>query len=111
VTEILVEVQAVPSGNLGPRAAMLEQFEKRATEIADSVAEVAEKFRTRLEQHIQLQPAEKAGDQLPGSQWRLDNVELTFQLALQAQGGIVIKASGGATFGVKLTWTADAREG
>ncbi|MGP4021506.1 CU044_2847 family protein [Saccharopolyspora sp. 5N708] len=92
MSEIVVEVESARSGNLGPKPAIPELFEERVPEIADSVAVVAEQFRRDLD--------EKLATRSHGP----DEVELSFQLALQVQGGVVIKATGGATFGVKLTW-------
>jgi hypothetical protein len=112
VGELTIEVEAEPSGNLGPRRpAVPEQFKQRAAEIADSVAAVASQFQSRLEERIREHrtsnevPAPLAGE-TEAPQWGLDEVELNFQLAVQVEGGVVIKSSGGATFGVKLRWKA-----
>jgi hypothetical protein len=59
----------------------LEQFRRRAHEIADSVAEVAEEFRSRL-QKVLRRPED------PG--WRADSIELDFQIAVQAEAGVVV---------------------
>ncbi|GAB3441260.1 hypothetical protein [Actinophytocola sediminis] len=51
--EILLEVHPRSvSGDLSPRVAVPEDFRRRAAEIADSVAQVADRFRSRLEQEV-----------------------------------------------------------
>jgi Trypsin-co-occurring domain 1 len=98
---ILLEVRGPSvSGDLGPGMPTLEQFRRRAHEIADSVAEVAEEFRSRL-QKVLRRPED------PG--WRADSIELDFQVAVQAEAGVIVaRAVSGATFTVKLTFTASA---
>lgn len=106
--EILVEVlPARPSGELAPpRPAVPEEFSRRSTEIADSVVDVAERFRSRLDDRM------RAADQSQVKGWRLDQVELSFQLAVQAEAGVIIaKATAGATFAAKLVWKATADGG
>jgi hypothetical protein len=94
--EIMVEVQPRSvSGDLAPRAAVPEQFRERAGEIADSVAEIADQFRSRLARV--LHRPDKPG-------WGVDSVEIGFNLAIRAEAGVVIaKASTSATFSAKLT--------
>ncbi|WP_409060990.1 CU044_2847 family protein [Streptomyces sp. SYP-A7185] len=96
--EILLEVQPRSvSGDLAPRFAVPEQFERRAGEIADSVAQVAEQFRSRLEQV--LRPSE-AG-------WGVESIEVGFDISVQADVGVIIaKATSGATFSARLTLRA-----
>ncbi|GHC75098.1 CU044_2847 family protein [Streptomyces flavofungini] len=96
--EILLEVQPRSvSGDLAPRFAVPEQFERRAGEIADSVAQVAEQFRSRLEQV--LRPS-KAG-------WGVESIEVGFDISVQADVGVIIaKATSGATFSARLTLRA-----
>jgi Trypsin-co-occurring domain 1 len=95
MSEILVEVVGPASGDLGVRTTGPERFADRADEIVDSVTAIAAQVRDRLEREPELEDAHT---------WGLDQLELSFQLAVQVQGGVVIKASGAATFGVKLTW-------
>jgi len=101
--EILLEVRPKSvSGDLGPGGAELERFGRRAGEIADSVAKIAEEFRSRLEKTL------RADD---GDGWHTDSVELGFEIAVQAQAGVVIaRAVTGATFSAKLTLKAPAAE-
>jgi hypothetical protein len=74
-----------------------ELFSARASELADSVAEVATQFRARIEDAISK---EEAGG------WRLGQVEIAFGLQAEAGAGVLIaKASAGATFTATLTWT------
>jgi Trypsin-co-occurring domain 1 len=98
---ILLEVQSSSvSGDLGPGVPTLEQFRHRAHEIADSVAQTAEDFRSRLQ---------KALPDPENSGWRTESIELGFQIAVQAEAGVVIaRAVSGATFTVKLTLKASA---
>ncbi|WP_125684810.1 CU044_2847 family protein [Amycolatopsis sp. WAC 04182] len=93
--EILLEVRpSSVSGDLSPRVAVPEDFRRRASEIADSVAQVADRFRARLE-HVLTSDNE--------SPWAVDTIEVGFDIAVQAEAGVVIaKASTGATLSAKL---------
>jgi hypothetical protein len=97
--EILLEVRpAAASGDLAPRPAVPEEFKSRAPEIADSLAEVVDVFRSRLA---------KALSQQDDSSWRAGSVEIEFDIAVQAEAGIVIaKATAGATFSARLVLQA-----
>jgi hypothetical protein len=97
--EILLEVRPKStSGDLAPRVSVPEEFRKRAGEIADSVAQVATQFRARLERVLAY-----ADD----SPWAVDTIEIGFDIAVQAEAGVVIaKASTGATLSAKLTLKA-----
>lgn len=97
--EVLLEVnpRSVP-GDLGPRVAVPEVFRRRAGEIADSVAEVADQFRSRLEPLLR-RPADTG--------WGVDSIEIGFDIAVQAEAGVVIaKATTGATFSARVTLKA-----
>ncbi|WP_330342402.1 hypothetical protein [Streptomyces sp. NBC_00557] len=113
--EVLVEVQASANGDLGPRIAVPEAFERRAAEIADSVAAVAERFRARLTERLREgsgatdEPEAQGRTPVPvadpdAPEWGLEEVELRFDLSLQAEGGVLIKATAGGTFSVRLAW-------
>jgi hypothetical protein len=93
--EILLEVRpAQTSGDLAPRAVVPEEFKSRASEIADSIAEVADHFRSRLG---------KVLHQRDDSGLRIGTVEIQFGIAVQAEAGVVIaKATAGATFSAKI---------
>jgi hypothetical protein len=97
--EILLEVRpAATSGDLAPRVMIPEDFNSRAGEIADSITEVVDHFRSRLE---------KVLDQRDDSSWRVGSVEIEFGIAVQAEAGVVIaKASAGATFLARLVLQA-----
>ena len=101
VPEILLEVRPRSvSGDLAHSLALPEQFRQRAGDVADSVAEIAAQFRSRLEKAL-----EKPAD----SGWRMDSIELRFDIAVQAEAGVIIaRASSGATFSAKLTLKAPA---
>jgi hypothetical protein len=74
-----------------------EVFSARASEIADSVAEVAEQFRARIDQTLSRDAADG---------WQLGQVEVAFGLQAEAGTGVLIaRASVGATFTATLTWT------
>ncbi len=97
---LLLEVSPRPGsgGDLAPRAAMPEDFRRRAGEIADSVAGVADEFRSRLASVV-AQPS--------SSRWGVESIEIGFEIAVQAETGVVIaKASSSATFSVSLTLQA-----
>jgi hypothetical protein len=99
MAEILVEVRpASTTGDVARRSpAVPESFASRAGEITQTITEVAGKLQAKLE-------AEMAAGR--SDLWRLDSVGLAFELALQAEAGVVIaRASTGATFSVTLTWS------
>jgi hypothetical protein len=106
--EILLEVRSKSApGDLGPGRATLEQFERRAGEIADSIAEIAEEFRSKLEKTLRTHDHDH--DHSGG--WHTDSVELGFDIVVQAEAGVVIaKAVTGATFSAKLTLKAPASD-
>src|SRR5689334_22502314 len=93
--EILLEVRpASTSGDLAPRVMVPEEFRSRAGEIADSIAEVAEYFRSRLG------PLLEKGE---GSAWHVGSIEVGFDIAVQAEAGVVIaKATAGTTLSARL---------
>ena len=96
---LLLEVNRTrTAGDLGPsRASLPEDFRRRAAEIADSISEVADQFRTRLE-HV-MKPDE--------GNWGVDSIDIKFDITVQAEAGVLIaKASTGATFSAKLTLKA-----
>jgi hypothetical protein len=93
--EVLLEVMPTSrTGDLAPRVAAPEEFTKRAGEIADTIAEVAEHFRARLARIL-----ERRDD--PG--WQADSIEIAFDIAVHAEAGVVIARTGAdATFSAKL---------
>jgi hypothetical protein len=95
-----IRVEVVPAGGAygedlaGPPAP--ELFATRAGEIADSLAEVATQFRTRINDAIGQEDADG---------WRLGQVEVAFGLQAEAGTGVLIaRVSAGATFTATLTW-------
>jgi hypothetical protein len=101
VTEILVEVRpANVTGDVARRQpAVPESFASRAGEVADTLTEVAGKLRDHLEAKMDTEDSHL---------WRLTTVELGFELALQAEAGVVIaRASTEATFSATLTWSRE----
>lgn len=98
--EVLLEVtpRATSAGDLAPRTAMPEDFRRRASEIASSVAGIADEFRSRLASVV---------PRPDGSKWGVESIEIGFEIAVQAETGVVIaKASSSATFSVSLTLQA-----
>jgi hypothetical protein len=95
-SEILLEVRpATVSGDLAPRATVPEEFRSRAGEIADSMAEVVDHFRSRLGKLL---------DERDDASWCVESVEIAFDIAVQAEVGVVIaKTTAGATFSVRLS--------
>lgn len=127
MSDIRVEVEATPSGDLSSRRpAPPELLLARTTEIADAVATVADQFRSRMNERLGQGGAAGGppGDRLPAGDagsgnvggtpgpdterqgFRPEEIELTFQFSLQAEGGVVIKAGGSATFEVRMVWRA-----
>jgi len=75
-----------------------EDFKRRAAEIADSVADIADQFRSRLGRV--LHPPTDAG-------WGIQSIEIGFDLAVQAEAGVIIaKATTSATFSARVTLQA-----
>jgi hypothetical protein len=93
--EILLEVRPrTTSGDLAPRAAGPEEFNKRADEIADSIADVIDHLRVRLGKLL---------DQRADTGWHVGSVEIEFGVSVQAETGVIIaKATAGATFSARL---------
>jgi inactivated superfamily I helicase len=93
--QILLEVRSsAEPGDLGPRLAVPEDFRARAGEIAESLAEIIEDFRSKLA-HVLARRDEQA--------WRVGSVEIAFEIAVQAEAGVVIaKTTAGATFSARL---------
>jgi hypothetical protein len=106
VGEIRVEVRPTSGAygeDLTGRPLLPEAFSSRADEIADSVVEIANRFRARLD---------AAADRGGPSGWRLGEVELAFGLELEAESGVVIaKARAGCTFTATLTWSRSSAAG
>jgi hypothetical protein len=98
--DILLEVRPVAtSGDLAPHPVVPEEFTARAEEIADSIAEVADNFRSRLRKVL-----ERRDDD---SGLKIGSVEIEFGIVVQAEAGIVIaKATAGATFTARLVLLA-----
>jgi Trypsin-co-occurring domain 1 len=97
--DILLEVRPAPvSGDLAPRAMVPEEFRSRAGEVAESIAEVVETFRSRLGRLL---------DKRDDSAWRVGSIEVAFDIAVQAEAGVIIaKATAGATFSARLVLKA-----
>ena len=101
-----IDVIVVPSrdddGLIAPRgAATVEDFRKRAPEVAESIQEVAGIIQAHLDDRPQ-----------PSGAWSMDTVSLSFELALEAGAGVVIaRASTTATFSIEIGWTRAAAAG
>jgi hypothetical protein len=111
VAEILVDVlPVVATGDISRRRSVLpESFAVRADEITATITEVAGKFRGSLDKEVAKAEAAAVREQPAGHQasgWRLNTVELAFEISLQAEAGVIItRASTEATFSVTLTWS------
>ena len=94
-SRILLEVlPSGGSGDLGPRIAVPEDFRARAGEIAQSLADIVEDFRSKFE---------RAFAQRKQDVWGVGSIEIAFQIAVEAEAGIVIaRTTAGATFSAKL---------
>jgi NCAIR mutase (PurE)-related protein len=92
---ILVEVEERrASGDLAPRTTYPEDFGNRASEIADGIAEIAQHMRSRLGQLLETRTSDS---------WKTESIEIGFDLAVQAEAGILIaKASAGTTFSARV---------
>jgi hypothetical protein len=106
MTRIDVLVLPAPNeqGLIAPRALpRAEDFRARAPEIADSIQEIADTLQAKL------------GDgaaEVPAGAWAMDSVTLGFELALEAEAGVVIaKTSATATFSIKIKWTRGQPDG
>ncbi len=101
VQQSAIKVQVVPSpaqaGQLSPGKAW-ESLEKRIDELGESIGEIAERFRSRLDSGL-APPEEKPA-------WHLGAVQVTFSLDLEAEAGVVVaRAKTTAGFEVSLGWT------
>lgn len=100
MSELLVEVRPRVSpqdrGNLASSPSVApEAFAARSEEIVDSIVSVSRRIQAELD---------KRYDSSSSTEWALDSLELNFELAVQAESGVIIaKASAGATFSVKLS--------
>jgi hypothetical protein len=96
-----IEIEVLPSRNskglISPGVPSLEDFRSRVPDVADSIHEIAEAVQKRLD-------ADEQGQDTAGA-WAMDSAQLTFQMALAAEGGVVIaKASASATLSIQITW-------
>ena len=106
--EVLVEVSQIGArtGDLKrPGSLAPVDFAGRADDIADALLEVARRIRGRLQSADEDgEPADGAPTPA-GKDWGLDEVQLNFQMALQADAGVVIaRASASATFSATIIW-------
>jgi hypothetical protein len=91
----LAAVQGIYPEELKPPRPTLESFRDRAADIAGTVTDVAQNLKEQFDAAL-----DKGAGLAP------DCVEIEFGMELLAETGIVIvKASAGCTFTVKLTWT------
>jgi Trypsin-co-occurring domain 1 len=99
MSDVVVEVVTPVSrgGDLSARRVNPESFDARSDELASGLARIAERFRRRVDELVST----------GGDGARLEQVQLQFGLALQAESGMVIaKAAVGTTFTATLTWSA-----
>jgi hypothetical protein len=93
--QILLEVQSsADPGDLGPRLAVPEDFRARAGEIAASISEIVEDFRSKFARVLARRDEHT---------WQVGSIEIAFEIAVQAEAGVVIaKTTAGATFSARL---------
>ncbi len=93
--QILLEVRSsADPGDLAPRFATPEDFRARAGEIAESLADIVEDFRSKLARVIARRDEHS---------WGVGSLEIAFEIAVQAEAGVVIaRTTAGATFSVRL---------
>ncbi len=74
-----------------------EEFGKRVSELGDSIGEIANELRRKLDDAL---------EQGEESDWGLDQIQLSFSLDLEAEAGVIVaKAKTAAGFEVQLTWS------
>lgn len=99
MTDLYVEVEVMPSGELGgPPVLSKQDFAEHAGRVASSVGSVAREF---TEGFDELRTADKAG-------WHVGEVEVTFGLSIEASGNILVaKGTAGANFSARIAWRQD----
>jgi len=106
VGEIQVEVRPGPGAygeDLSGKPVLPEAFTKRADEIAESIVEIANSFRDRLE---------VMGARREELEWRMKEVKLSFGLDLEAESGVlIVRAKAGCTFTATLSWAKEHASG
>lgn len=105
-SESTIYVAVVPSpevaGELSGRD-LFNRFEDRVGELGASLGRIANQLRERLDATLSSDA---------GSAWRLDEVELSFSLDLEAEAGVVVaRAKTAAGFEATLRWSRTARDG
>jgi hypothetical protein len=98
VGEIQVRVVPPPErvGELAGET-LLEKFENRVDELGESIGEIADRLRARLDINL--------AEEKPAA-WKLDEVAVSFSLDLEAEAGVVVaKVKTTAGFEVALKWT------
>jgi Trypsin-co-occurring domain 1 len=97
-TKIMVQVVPSPAraGQLAPSKTW-ESLEKRIDELGESIGEIADRLRSRLDASLARSRQEP--------DWDLGEVEVKFSLDLEAEAGVVVmRAKTTAGFEVSLRW-------
>jgi hypothetical protein len=95
MTDIKVQVVSQDTGEVAFGPTRLPNFAERASELGDSLNEIAARLRERLRE---LGKSEADG-------WDLDEVNLSFSLDLQADAGVIVaRASSKAGFQAAMSW-------
>jgi hypothetical protein len=93
--EIRVVVVSREGGEVSWRNKQPPTFSERAEELGDSLNDVAETLSGRLTEL----------GRHDGQRWDLDEVQLSFSLALEAEAGVILaRASSKAGFQASMTW-------
>jgi hypothetical protein len=83
-------------GQIKHGAPSVDDFGKRAPDIAAGIREAAAMIQAGLE--------EGESSAVPGA-WAMDAINLSFEMSLEASGGVLIAtASASATFSVEIAW-------
>ena len=95
-----IHVRVVPGpehrGELS-RGRSSEEFGKRISELGDSIGEIANELRRKLDAAL---------EQGEESDWGLEQIQLSFSLDLEAEAGVIVaKTRTSAGFEVQLTWS------
>jgi hypothetical protein len=86
----------VPMGGGGPRPTV-EEFTRRAPEIAEGLVEIADLFEATLDQ--------RSADPEISRRWTMDEVGMSFGLGLEVGAGLLIaRGAVSSTFDVNLVW-------
>lgn len=98
--DVNVLIPAAVYEDIGGPESKPEKLARRVDELGESIAW----FRTRIEKHIG-----SLEDSSHSRSWKLDKVELTVSIDLEAESGIIFaRAKAGAGFEVTMSWSRES---